>query len=74
MRRLGARLRELREAAGLTQEEVAARTGKDRSTLYRLESAQQRPQRSTLIQLLNAPSTNQICPKSTQTPGTGTGG
>jgi transcriptional regulator with XRE-family HTH domain len=53
MRRLGARLRELREAAGLTQEEVSERTGKDRSTLYRLESAQQRPQRSTLIQLLD---------------------
>jgi transcriptional regulator with XRE-family HTH domain len=53
LRRLGARLRELREAAGLTQEVVAERTGKDRSTLYRLETAQQRPQRSTLIQLLD---------------------
>jgi transcriptional regulator with XRE-family HTH domain len=53
MRRLAARLRELREAAGLTQEEVSERTGKDRSTLYRLENAQQRPQRSTLIQLLD---------------------
>ena len=53
MRRLAARLRELRESAGLTQEEVSERTGKDRSTLYRLESAQQRPQRSTLIQLLD---------------------
>jgi transcriptional regulator with XRE-family HTH domain len=37
----------------MTQEDVARRTGKDRSTLYRLESAQQRPQRSTLIQLLD---------------------
>ncbi|MBO0802329.1 MAG: helix-turn-helix domain-containing protein [Nocardiopsaceae bacterium] len=53
MRRLAAHLRELRESAGLTQEEVADRTGKDRSTLYRLENAQQRPQRSTLIQLLD---------------------
>lgn len=53
MRRLAAQLRDLREAAGLTQEEVAERTGKDRSTLYRLENAQQRPQRSTLIQLLD---------------------
>src|ERR1700722_14828451 len=53
MRRLAAQLRELREAAGLTQEEVSERTGKDRSTLYRLESAQQRPQKSTLIQLLD---------------------
>src|ERR1700722_8920307 len=53
MRRLAARLRELREAAGLTQDEVSERTGKDRSTLYRLENAQQRPQRSTMIQLLD---------------------
>jgi len=49
----------LREAAGLTQEEVSERTGKDRSTLYRLESAQQRPQRSTLIQLLDLYGTNE---------------
>ncbi len=53
LRRLAAQLRELREAAGLTQEHVSERTGKDRSTLYRLESAQQRPQKSTLIQLLD---------------------
>jgi transcriptional regulator with XRE-family HTH domain len=53
LRRLAAELRRLREAAGLTQEEVSERTGKDRSTLYRLETAQQRPQRSTLIQLLD---------------------
>jgi transcriptional regulator with XRE-family HTH domain len=53
LRRLAAQLRELREEAGLTQEEVSERTGKDRSTLYRLESAQQRPQKSTLIQLLD---------------------
>jgi len=53
LRRLAAQLRELREAAGFTQEDVSERTGKDRSTLYRLESAQQRPQKSTLIQLLD---------------------
>jgi transcriptional regulator with XRE-family HTH domain len=53
LRRLAAQLRELRESAGLTQEEVSDRTGKDRSTLYRLEGAQQRPQKSTLIQLLD---------------------
>ena len=52
-RRLAAELRRLRESAGLTQEDVSERTGKDRSTLYRLENAQQRPQRSTLIQLLD---------------------
>lgn len=53
LRRLAAQLKELRESAGLTQEDVSERTGKDRSTLYRLESAQQRPQKSTLIQLLD---------------------
>lgn len=53
MRRLAAQLRELREQAGLTQEEVSERTGKDRSTLYSIENAQRRPQRSTLIQLLD---------------------
>jgi transcriptional regulator with XRE-family HTH domain len=53
LRRLAAQLRDLRTECGMTQEEVAERTGIDRSTLYRLESAQQRPQRSTLIQLLD---------------------
>src|SRR5215831_1519713 len=52
-RRLAAELKRLRETVGLTQEEVSERTGKDRSTLYRLETAQQRPQRSTMIQLLD---------------------
>jgi transcriptional regulator with XRE-family HTH domain len=37
----------------MTQEEVSQHTGKDRSTLYRLENAQQRPQKATLIQLLD---------------------
>jgi transcriptional regulator with XRE-family HTH domain len=58
-RRLAAELRRLRESAGLTQEDVSERTGKDRSTLYRLENAQQRPQRSTLIQLLDLYGTGQ---------------
>jgi transcriptional regulator with XRE-family HTH domain len=53
LRRLSAQLRDLREERGMTQEDVARRTGKDRSTLYRLETAQQRPQRATLIQLLD---------------------
>jgi transcriptional regulator with XRE-family HTH domain len=53
LRRLAAQLRDLRENRALTQEDVARRTGKDRSTLYRLETAQQRPQRATLIQLLD---------------------
>src|ERR1035441_4039166 len=38
LRRLAAQLRDLREARGLTQEDVARQTGKDRSTLYRLEN------------------------------------
>jgi transcriptional regulator with XRE-family HTH domain len=53
LRRLAAQLRELRAERGMTQEEVSERTGIDHSTLYRLESVQQRPQRSTLIQLLD---------------------
>lgn len=53
LRRIAAELKRLRESAGLTQEEVAERTGKDRSTLYRLERGQQKPQRSTMIQLLD---------------------
>jgi transcriptional regulator with XRE-family HTH domain len=53
LRRLSAQLRELRESAGMTQEDVSERTAKDRSTLYRLENAQQRPQKSTLMQLLD---------------------
>jgi len=50
---MAAQLRELRTESGLTQEDVSGRTGIDRSTLYRLEGAQQRPQKSTLIQLLD---------------------
>ncbi len=53
LRRMAAQLRELRAESGMTQEDVSERTGIDRSTLYRLEGAQQRPQRSTLIQLLD---------------------
>src|ERR1039457_6603461 len=53
LRRLAAQLRDLREPRGLTMIAAPRRTGKDRSTLYRLETAQQRPQRATLIQLLD---------------------
>ena len=53
LRRLAAQLRSLRTGCGMTQEDVSERTGIDRSTLYHLENAQQRPQRSTLIQLLD---------------------
>lgn len=53
LRRLAAQLRELREAAGLTQEDVAERTGKDRSTISRIETAQGRPHRASVIQILD---------------------
>jgi transcriptional regulator with XRE-family HTH domain len=53
LRRLAAQLRELREQAGLTQEDVAERTGKDRSTISRIETAQGRPHRASVIQILD---------------------
>jgi transcriptional regulator with XRE-family HTH domain len=53
LRRLAAQLRQMRADCDMTQEDLSERTGIDRSTLYRLEPAQQRPQRSTLIQPLD---------------------
>nr|WP_198543153.1 helix-turn-helix transcriptional regulator [Pseudofrankia sp. BMG5.36] len=54
-RRLAAELRRLREAAGLTREQVAEQTGINPATLYRHETAtaRSRPQRRTMIALLN---------------------
>lgn len=53
-RRLAAELRRLREAAGLTREQVAAETGINQATLYRHEcvSSRTRPQRRTMLTLL----------------------
>ena len=48
MRRLAAELRRLRESAGLSREDVTAATRINGSTLYRIESAQARPQIRTL--------------------------
>ncbi|MFE9244941.1 helix-turn-helix domain-containing protein [Nocardiopsis sp. NPDC006938] len=48
MRRLAAELRRLRESAGLSREDVTAATRINGSTLYRVESAQARPQLRTL--------------------------
>ncbi|MFD6452736.1 helix-turn-helix domain-containing protein, partial [Nocardia sp. NPDC060220] len=45
LRRLAAMLRELRESAQLSKEDVSARTGINVTTLYRIEMAQARPQR-----------------------------
>lgn len=53
VRRLAAELRRLRSASGLTREEVMERTGINAATLYRIESVQARPQRRTLVALLD---------------------
>jgi len=53
LRRLAYELRRLREAAGLTREEVAERTGINEVTLYRTETARVRPQQRTLRTLLD---------------------
>lgn len=60
LRRLASELVRLRKGFrsedhpnGLTREEVTARTGINTATLYRLETARARPQRRTLIALLD---------------------
>ncbi len=54
-RRLAFELRRLREAAGVTREQVSEETGINPATLYRHETAtaSSRPQRRTMIALLN---------------------
>ncbi|MFF5921804.1 helix-turn-helix domain-containing protein [Streptomyces flavochromogenes] len=54
LRRLASELRRLRAEAGLTREEVAQRTGINEATLYRIERSRARPQRRTLVGLLDA--------------------
>lgn len=53
LRRLASELRSLRTAAGLTRDEVCVATGINAATLYRIETAKVRPQRRTLIALLD---------------------
>jgi transcriptional regulator with XRE-family HTH domain len=53
LRRLAGELRNLRAAADLTREDVAAQTGINVATLYRIETARVRPQRRTLLALLD---------------------
>ncbi|RKN51980.1 XRE family transcriptional regulator, partial [Streptomyces klenkii] len=53
LRRLAAELRRLRADGGFTREEVTERTAITGTTLYRVEHAQTRPQRRTLIGLLD---------------------
>ncbi|GAA3507567.1 transcriptional regulator with XRE-family HTH domain [Streptosporangium album] len=54
LRRLAAKLRHLREAAGLSQTEVAEKTDVNLATLHRIETAKTKPQLRTLIALLDA--------------------
>jgi transcriptional regulator with XRE-family HTH domain len=53
LRRLAAELRRLRNDAGYSREQVEAHTGVNEGTLYRLETARARPQRRTLLALLD---------------------
>ncbi|RMI35646.1 helix-turn-helix domain-containing protein [Nocardia stercoris] len=53
LRRLAALLSEMRERAGISKEVVSERTGINVTTLYRIESAQARPQRRTLMAMLD---------------------
>jgi transcriptional regulator with XRE-family HTH domain len=53
LRRLAFQLRQLRAQAGLTREVVEEQTGINPGTLYRLEYARSRPQKRTLVALMN---------------------
>ena len=53
LRRLASELRRLRGEADFSREDVSERTGIDRATLYRIESARARPQSRTLRSLLD---------------------
>ncbi|MFI9510092.1 helix-turn-helix domain-containing protein [Nocardia sp. NPDC052566] len=53
LRRLAALLFDLREHAELSKEEVSSKTGINVTTLYRIETAQARPQRRTLMAMLD---------------------
>ncbi|MBM0231179.1 helix-turn-helix domain-containing protein [Micromonospora sp. STR1_7] len=53
LRRLAAELRGLRTASGLTRDEVSEQTGINPATLYRIETAKVRPQRRTLMAMLD---------------------
>ncbi|MEU3479074.1 helix-turn-helix domain-containing protein [Streptomyces sp. NPDC033754] len=53
LRRLAAELRKLRADSGLTREDVTERTGINEATLYRIERSRARPQKRTLVSLLD---------------------
>ncbi len=51
---IGARIRRLRESAGLTQERLAQQAGIGRATLVRLEKGEYSPRYETLVSLARA--------------------
>jgi len=51
---IGSRIRGLREAAGMTQEEMSSRAGIGRVTLVRIEKGEQSPRYETLVALSRA--------------------
>ena len=53
LRRLATRLATLRSEAGLSREQVEEQTGINSTTLYRIETARTKPQRRTLLTLLD---------------------
>ena len=53
LRRLAAELRALRQGAGLTREDAAAQIHLNSATLWRIETARARPQKRTLLALLD---------------------
>ena len=53
LRRLAAELRRLRGESGFSREHVEEQTGVNEGTLYRLETARARPQKRTLLALLD---------------------
>lgn len=53
LRRLANELRRLRTDAGLTREDVTEKTAINSATMYRIEAAKVRPQRRTLLTLLD---------------------
>jgi transcriptional regulator with XRE-family HTH domain len=53
LRRLAAELAKLRAHAGLSREDAEKQTGINEATLYRIETARARPQKRTLVALLD---------------------
>jgi DNA-binding XRE family transcriptional regulator len=51
---VGGRVRQLRQTAGLTQEELASRAGMGRVTLSRIENGEQSPRYETLVKMAAA--------------------